>query len=296
MQDKRVDNPLKGIALVLAATLCFAGSDVVTKHLAQTYPVPWIMAVRYALNAVVLAAVLGPRHGAGLWRVQRMGLVVLRALSLAFGSLTVGIALKLMPVGETMAIIYLAPLVVLLAAGPLLGEPVARRTWVLSGMGFLGVVLIARPGSGLDSWGVAMALMNVFFGAGYHLLTRILTRTETTTAMLFHTAIWGFAVFAVITLAQGDAAWPDLPGLLGMLAMGTLATIGHFLFTAAYREAPAPLLAPVNYVHLVWAAGLGWLIFRHLPDWVTALGIAMVASAGVLVALRAARDQWRARA
>lgn len=282
-------NPVKGIALVVLATLCFAASDVVTKHLAQTYPVPWIMAVRYVLNAVVLAVLLAPREGAGLWRTQRTGLVVMRALSLALGSLTVGLALKLMPVGETIAIIYLAPLVVLLLAGPLLAERVPGWTWALSALGFLGVLLIARPGSGLNPLGVALALTNVVFGATYHLMTRILTRTETTTAMLFHTAIWGSLVFVGLTLALGDAELPDMAGLVGMLAMGTLATLGHFLFTAAYREAPAPVLAPVNYIHLVWAGGLGFLVFGHLPDLLSILGMALVAGAGVTVAILARR-------
>lgn len=282
-------NPVKGIALVVLATLCFAASDVVTKHLAQTYPVPWIMAVRYVLNAVVLAVLLAPREGAGLWRTQRTGLVVMRALSLALGSLTAGLALKLMPVGETIAIMYLAPLVVLLLAGPLLGERVPGWTWALSALGFLGMLLIARPGSGLNPLGVALALTNVVFGATYHLMTRTLTRTETTTAMLFHTAIWGSLVFVALTLALGDAELPDLAGLVGMLAMGSLATMGHFLFTAAYREAPAPVLAPVNYIHLVWAGGLGFLVFGHLPDLLSILGMALVAGAGVTVAILARR-------
>lgn len=289
-------NPMKGVGLVVLATLCFASGDVITKHLAATYPVTLIMAARYFVNILALAAVLGPREGAGLWRVQRGGLVAIRGLALAAGSLTVGLALKLMPVGETTAIIYLAPLVVLVLAGPVLGEKVAVFAWVCASLGFLGVLLIARPGSGLNPWGVAFALMNVGFGTTYHLMTRVLIRTETNTALLFHTAVWGFLVLGGLTLVQGAEVWPDLAGLAGMVALGLLASGGHVLFTAAYREAPASLLAPVNYIHLVWAVLLGWLVFSHVPDGWTLLGITMVAAAGLMIALDVARRAARGRA
>ena len=87
---------------------------------------------------------------------------------------------------------------------------------------------------------------------------------------------------------MGDVqVWPGVMDLALMGVLGVLATMGHFLFTAAYREADASLLAPVNYLHLVWAALLGWVVFGHAPDAVTLLGMAMVAGAGVAVALRA---------
>ena len=286
-------NPLKGVVFVVLATLCFASGDAVTKHLALVYPVTLIMAARYLVNILALAVFLGPSEGARLWRVKRGVLVTIRALALALGSLTVGYALKLMPVGETTAIIYLAPLVVLLLAGPILGEKVTLFAWICASLGFLGVLLIARPGSGLNPSGVTFALINVVFGTTYHLMTRVLIRTETATALLFHTAVWGFLVLGGLTLVQGAEVWPDLEGAGGMLALGLLASGGHVLFTLAYREAPASLLAPVNYVHLVWAVLLGWLVFGHVPDLVTGLGILSVAGAGLAVALGVARRAAR---
>ena len=94
-------------------------------------------------------------------------------------------------------------------------------------------------------------------------------------------------MFWALPPLRGDMTmpgWVDL-GLMGLL--GVLATAGHFLFTTAYREAPASLLAPVNYLHLVWAVILGWLVFGHMPDGWTLIGMAKVAGAGVAVALRA---------
>ena len=281
--------PLKGIVLVALATLTFAAADVLTKQLSMRHPVAVVVAVRYLVNLGLLAVVLYPRLGAGLWRVQRRGLVLLRGLFLALSSLTMALALRLMPVGETVAIIYLSPFAVMLLAGPLLGEKVTRWGWIWAVMGFAGVLLILRPGGGLDPYGVAFALINAGFATGYHLLTRLLAGSETTAAMLFQTALVGsvfFSLGALGSLDQLDIAATDYGW---MAVLGALAAAGHFLFTAAYREAPASLLAPVNYLHLVWAAGLGWVIFGHMPEAPSLAGMALVCASGVALALGAKR-------
>lgn len=281
--------PLKGIVLVALATLTFAAADVLTKQLSMRHPVAVVVAVRYLVNLGLLAVVLYPRLGAGVWRVQRRGLVLLRGLFLALSSLTMALALRLMPVGETVAIIYLSPFAVMLLAGPLLGEKVTRWGWIWAVMGFAGVLLILRPGGGLDPYGVAFALINAGFATGYHLLTRLLAGSETTAAMLFQTALVGsvfFSLGALGSLDQLDIAASDYGW---MAVLGALAAAGHFLFTAAYREAPASLLAPVNYLHLVWAAGLGWVIFGHMPEAPSLAGMALVCASGVALALAAKR-------
>lgn len=286
--------PLVGILGVVLATLAFACADTLTKHLAATYPVPIILAVRYLLNAVLLAVLFWPRLGTRLWAANRVWLVLLRAGSLAVSSLTMAWALRLMPVGETVAIVYLAPFAVMLLALPLLGERVTSAGWAGAAFGFLGVLLIARPGGGLDPVGVGFALVNAAFSTAYHLLTRLLSRTETTLSMLFHTAWVGAAVFCILAVPELPGFAPPLVDIGLMLVLGGLMTLGHFLFTAAYREAPASLLAPVNYLHLVWAGGLGWLVFAHLPDAIALTGMALVAASGAAVALTTHLAQRRA--
>lgn len=281
--------PLKGIVLVALATLTFAAADVLTKQLSMRHPVAVVVAVRYLVNLGLLAVVLYPRLGAGLWRVQRRGLVLLRGLFLALSSLTMALALRLMPVGETVAIIYLSPFAVMLLAGPLLGEKVTRWGWIWAVMGFAGVLLILRPGGGLDPYGVAFALINAGFATGYHLLTRLLAGSETTAAMLFQTALVGSVFFSLGALGSPDQLDIAATDYGWMAVLGALAAAGHFLFTAAYREAPASLLAPVNYLHLVWAAGLGWVIFGHMPEAPSLAGMALVCASGVALALGAKR-------
>ncbi len=276
--------PMKGILYVVVATLAFAGADAITKLTTEHNPVGVVVAVRYIVNVALLGTFLGPGLGAGLWRTNRTGLVFVRSLCLAAASLTAGLALRLMPVGETVAIIYLAPFAVMLLAIPLLGERVGAPQWVGVAAGFFGVLLIVRPGGGLDPYGVMFALINAGFATAYHLLTRLLARTENTVALLFQTALVGSVLFSLLAIGSLRDLHVTAIDLALMGALGALMTAGHFLFTAAYREAPASLLAPVNYLHVFWAAGLGWLVFGHLPDSWSVIGMALVCAAGALVA------------
>lgn len=281
--------PLKGVALVVAATLLFACADTLGKHLALLYPVTLVLAARYTVNLGLVAAVMTPRHRAALWRTHRTGLVILRGACLALASISMMAALRLMPVAETVAIIYIAPVLVMLAAGTLLKEQVGALGWISAGLGFAGVLLIARPGSGLDPLGVALSLVNACLSTGYHLLTRALSKTETTMALMFHTALVGAVIFVSLTLALGSETMPSPLDAGLMLTLGALATVGHLLFTSAYREAPASTLAPVNYMHIAFATLLGWLVFQHLPDVLGFAGMGLIAAAGLLAAWRASR-------
>lgn len=133
--------------------------------------------------------------------------------------------------------------------------------------------------------GVAFALSNAVLGTGYHLLTRILSRTETTAALMFHTMLTGWVVFLPFALLHVAEAAPAPTDYLWMAILGIMATGGHIMFTNAYRYASAPTLAPINYLHLVWAAILGWLIFDHVPDPIALAGMAAILLAGFCVAL-----------
>ncbi len=276
-----------GVCLVLVATLLFAAGDTTGKHLALTYAVPLILLVRSVVTMAILGAALYPSQRRATWATNRTGVVILRSLCLVAASFSMIEALRLMPLGETVAIIYLAPFLVMILARPLLGEQVPATGWIGAVVAFGGVLLIVRPGSGLDPLGVVLALLNACLSTGYHLLTRVLTRTESTVALTFNTASVGFVVYAVMLAVAPPALWPDAAGLGLMALLGALATGGHFLFAAAYRHAGASVLAPVNYMHVVWAAGLGWLVFSHRPDGLTALGMALVVAGGAAVALRA---------
>ncbi|EYD75877.1 hypothetical protein Rumeso_02495 [Rubellimicrobium mesophilum DSM 19309] len=277
---------LRGVLLYAAAVLFFATMDTTTKTLAAHWAVPLIVAARYLSNLALMAAVLGPSQGRRLVRTHRTGLVLLRGLALAVASLTFALALERMPVAETTAVTFLLPILVVLVAGPLLGERIGRLGWVAAAAGFAGVLLIVRPGSGLDAVGVGFVLLNVLAGLAYQLLSRLLAGTESTLAMLFLTALVGSVAFGLALPWTWGGPMPTPGQLLLFLSLGVTGGVGHYLLTSAYRYAPASLLAPVQYLQLVWAALLGWLVFGHVPDAVSGLGMAVVVGSGLMVALR----------
>lgn len=282
-------NPLRGIALFVASLLLFACMDTTTKYLAERHDVPLIVAARYIGNLLLMVALLAPRHGAALVKTQRTGLVVIRALCLAVSSVLVGMALQRMPVAETTAINFLAPMLVVLVAGPLLGERPGRVGWAAAFFGFVGVLVIVRLGSGLETFGVICALAGVTVNMGYQLLSRVLVATESTLSMLFYTALCGSIIFSLALPWYLTGEVPPPFECLLFLSLGVYGGLGHFLMTAAYRHAPASLLAPTNYLQLLWAGMLGWLVFGHLPDRISLLGMAIIAASGVAVALRSRR-------
>ena len=280
-------NAIKGVGLVMVAVIMFAVADVTGKHLVQIHAVPFVMAIRYLVNLVLLVAFLAPPHGWALVKTDKTGLVLVRAGSLALASLAMGLALQQMPVGETVAIIYLAPFAVMLLAVPMLGERVPLAGWIGAIVGFIGVLLIVRPGSGLDPVGVGFAVLAAAATVAYVLLSRLLARTETTISLLFYSALIGTAVFgAMLPWVWDVVRLPNAQNTMLLLLLGGLSTAGHALFTAAYREAPASLLAPVNYLHVVWAGIFGWVVFGHFPDPLTVLGMTLVIAAGMTVAVR----------
>lgn len=281
---------LLGIGFAVAAVFLFAAGDTLTKVLTQRHPVERVAAVRYIVGLVILFAALGPRLGPRLWRVSRPRLVLLRSLTLTFATLVIGYTLRLLPVGETIAIMYLAPFAVMALAVPLLGERVPRAGWLLAGLGFAGVLLIVRPGTALNPAGVGLALLLAAANTVFHLITRLLTRTETPLALLFHVNAVGAAFFLLAALPSWQAPLPDLTDALLMVALGAIFTLGHFLFASAYREAPTNLIAPVNYLHFVWATLMGWGVFGHVPDAVTLAGMGLILISGVTIAFRAHRQ------
>lgn len=282
------NRPLLGVLLVVLATALFACLDVANKALVTEYNVPLVAAIRYIGHSILMIALLGPTRGRELIETKRTGLVIVRAACLVVSSLLAGFALQRMPVAETVSIIYLSPIIVVLLARPLLGETIGAVGWIAAIAGFAGVLLIVRPGAGLDPLGVIFTLCNVAGTVVYYLLSRVLAKTERTLAMLFYSALGGAICFGILLpwTLHGEA--PTLLQIGLFLSLGVSAGLGHYCFTAAHRFASSSVLAPINYLHLVWAGILGWLVFGHVPEALTIIGMAIVAAAGVLVALRSA--------
>jgi drug/metabolite transporter (DMT)-like permease len=284
-QTLPVQRPLKGVLLILLAVLVFACMDTAGKYLMTKFGVSTVAFARYAINVIFLILIFAPRQGAKIWHSNRTLLIVLRGFALALATFFMGMALQRMPLGETVAIIYMQGFGVMFAAAYFLRERIHWIGWVCTVASFAGVLLIARPGGDLAPAGVLFALICAAVSVLYVLLSRSLASSETTLSMLFHVGIVGTAFFMV----QLPFNWRPAPfeplDLVLMLFLGAGSLGGHFLHTTAYRFAPASLLAPFNYFHIALATLLGWIVYHHVPDFFAMMGMSLIAISGAAVAL-----------
>lgn len=282
-------HPLRGILLVAGAVFLFACLDTTIRYLATHFSVPLMAFVRYLVHLGLMLALLLPRQGAGFMRPRRTWLVLARALCLVGLTLFMMQGLVRLPVAEATAISFVAPLLVVLLARPVLGERIGAVRWAAVLAGFGGVLLVARPGGSLDPFGVLMVGCAALCGTAYQLLSRLLAASESTLTLLFHAALAGTLCFGLSLPWMPAAPRPSALEWGLLFSLGVSGGLGHYLFTRAYRHASASLLAPFTYLQLLWAGLLGWLVFARVPDGLTLLGMGIIAGAGVVVALQQRR-------
>lgn len=271
-----------GILLILASGLLLSSHDALSKTLTQFYPVLMLVWVRYCVQTVLVAAMYGPRLGRQLLRTQRPLIQLARGASLVGISLLFFTALHYIPLGEATAVIFLAPLVVIVLSATLLKERISRGVWLSAGAGLLGVLMIVRPGGSLFTPAILLALGAALCFGVYQLLTRAVSYRD-------HPATSNFLSSAIGTVLLAPLLpwfWqvPSLQDALLMGGLGALATMGHMFLTHAYRFASAATLAPFTYGQIVIAAVLGLIFFRHTPDLGALLGMLVIIASGVALA------------
>lgn len=279
--DPHHPHALRGVTLTILATVCFGCLDTLSKTLVALYPAPALVWLRYLLQTAVMAAIFLPRMGLGLVRTTSIGLQLLRGLFLVGASIVFVLSLSRMQIAEAAAISFVAPVLVALAGGWLLGERVHPRTWLALAGGFAGVLLIIQPGGAAFTWWYLLPLGCAFFFAGYQILTRKLAGRDDPITTLFYP---GLVSCVAVPAAFPAAAFqiPDLPLHLGMIVIiGVLGAVGHFLLIRAHHDAPATLLAPFAYAQLVVVTVLGFAVFGQLPNALALAGMGLVSASGV---------------
>lgn len=278
----------RGALLILITTFVFALHDASAKYLTLFYAVPLVIWARYSVHLLIMLVTVAPKAGWSLIVTERPGLMVFRALMLLGVSLLFQTALKNLPIAETSALMFVAPFFVALLSGPVLNEKVGYVGWLATIAGFVGVVLIARPGGALSGIGVAYALGSALCYAAYQMLTRKLASTEPAMRQLFYTALIGTIATSLVVPQYWEGAQPTLAQVALFASLGLTAGVGHFMFTWAAKETPASTLATLLYMQLVWVTLLGWIVFGHLPDLPGAIGMTIICASGLALALRRA--------
>ncbi|WP_200305729.1 DMT family transporter [Paracraurococcus ruber] len=288
--DAAPDRTLQGILLILVSVVLFSVSDAMAKLMRlDGVPAVEVAWLRYIVF-VALAYALARRARVLRLRPKRPWLQLLRGVTLVGSAVLFVAGLGFLPIAEATAIGYVAPGFVTALSIVLLGEKVGIRRWSAVFVGFLGVLIVIRPGSGALSLAALFPVASALCWAATIVITRKMgagDRTETT-------VLWSAAtgLLLLTLLVPVDFVLPGWRQLGLGLAHGLCSSVGQYLVILAYRQGPASLLAPFSYVQLLFSTTLGWLIFANVPDSATLLGAAVIIGSGLYTVHR---ERVRAR-
>lgn len=291
--SQRASGALAGIGLGILATACFATLDTTTRYVSASVPLLMALWVRYAFQAVLTTAVVLPLRGRRVLHTAHPRFQLLRGVLLLLTSLLAFFSLKYMPVGEFTALVMIVPLVMTLVAATTLGERVSPLRWALVVGGFVGTLVIIRPGHEAFNWATLLPLGLVITNTWFQLLTSRLVKTEDPLTMQFYTG-WVGMLMASVLLPWVWTALPDGALWGWLMLMGLMGTVGHFLLILAYQRVPPSTLTPYFYVQIGFAMLGGWLAFSHVPDGWSLAGMGLIAlcgAAGAWLAMREGRAQ-----
>lgn len=280
----------KGILLLLITVFVFSIGDAVGKLIAEASGGLMASWGRFVF-ALAALPVLMPHRIGQLARTTQWRLQLLRSTVVIGANAIFYMGLQHIPLADAIALGFVSPFMTTLLAISILGEKVGVRRWTAIAIGFVGVLVIVRPGLETRHWAYALPMVSASFWALFVVLTRKLGPDEPPLTTLLYTPVMGaIALSATTPLYWRDPA-PEIWVLL--VLMGVLSTAGHLTLVRAYRLAPTSLLAPFNYISIVFATFFGFVLFGTLPDGWTVLGIVIVIASGAYVYHREALAKAR---
>lgn len=275
----------KAIIILIVSTTIFALQDSITRILVQDYhPAQFIMIRQWVF---LVFALWFCHHRVGLksaFKTGHLPLQIIRNICWILELILFAMAIKVLQVAEMHAIFALFPLIVTLLAPLVLGETLGWRRLVAVMIGFVGALIIIRPGFGVFDEHALIALIATLFFAFYQLLTRKVSRFDRFETNLLYLAL----ISCIVATAWGLPNWQPIDNTSAWLIAFICGTglLSHILLMKALEYAPASVLQPFNYLTLVWAVILGYVIFNDLPDLYTVIGSLIIVSSGLFVIMR----------
>lgn len=282
------EHPLRGISYMLLGVTAFSATDGLSKWMVMAAPILEIVAIRNAMTLLLILPAIGRAGGVKALATRRGWAHALRAILSAGALLTFFTALRELPLATSIAIGFASPLFMTVASVVLLGERVGRHRWLAVGAGFAGVLVIAWPrAGGLISWPAAVMVLSSLFFALSMITVRWLARTETDIAMLFYQNV-GMMLAGAAGL---PFVWqpPSAAELAVIAGMAVSLVIGQVFTIRAFRAAPVAVVAPFDYVELLWASLIGYVVWDEQPAAHVWIGAAIVVASGLYITWREAR-------
>jgi drug/metabolite transporter (DMT)-like permease len=276
---------MRAILAILVSMACFSVLNAMSKYLSQHYPVIEVLWARYFFALVVMLVLFLPRAGRQLFSIRRWDTQVTRGLLLFFSSLFYFNGIAHLPLATAASISLTSPIIVTALSPKLLGEQVGIRRWIAVGVGFVGAIIVVRPGHEQFNWYILLIVISTVCSAFYQLFSRRYGQTERADASATLATIVGTAVATPFVVTEFVApSWGWHMALFG--GMGIMAAVGHYFLTIAYSRAPAAIISPFNYMQLVGAAILGYAFFHEMPDKWTWIGSGVIIASGLYIGYR----------
>lgn len=277
----RIQNSRLGIFLLCAGVAFFGIGEACVKTLAAEYDILQVVWARYVFHALVFLAIFSRSGIISQMKTSRPFLHIARSITLMIGTVSFFTALIYLSLPEAVAINFVAPLLVTALSIPFLGEKVGPRRWAAICVGFLGVLVIIRPGLGVMHWAAFLPLITAISYAGYQIMTRIAGRTEDTKTSLFWTSTVGVIVMSCIVPFVWKA--PDATAWVIMVTTGAVFGFGHYLLIRAFEVAAVSTLSPFLYTQIIWVTIISIVVFDQFPDQFSILGAAIVIGSGLYI-------------
>jgi len=286
MSLRRTDDDRRLATLyALGAALVLPCVDAMVKWLVVDYPVVMVAWARMGVIAVVLGVAGGSQIGIRMLRPSAWRRQILRGAFAVLGTMMVFLGFRAMPLAECLAIVSIAPVLANLFSRFWLDEPGDAFSWAAALASFVGVLVIARPGFGVFAFDAVYPLVGAVGLAGFLTVTRAVSRRDDPRVTAFFGPLVAFLMFSTVISAHWVS--PKSAAHLALfLGVGLLAAVAHVLQTLAYRHGSTHRIAPFSYAALVVSIGVGWLVFRAVPDAWSIVGMSIIATAGVAMVLR----------
>ena len=278
----------KGILAMIAAALLLTLNDATTKWLTETYQVWQVLALRQLCSLLLIVPYIHLVTGWGVLKVTNRPGMALRSLLFVATTGTIVVSFSLLPLALVTAIAFSSPLFVVAFSHLFTDEKVGKRRWLAVLAGFAGVLVIVRPGEAGFEMVLILPVLAAFFAGSRDIMTRGLSRTESSISILLWSNLAVVCVAMIVTTVQG---WQAITGAAALLLLvnGALNAGAHFLIIEALRLGEASLVSPFRYSGLIWAIMLGLVIWGDFPDSWTLAGAALLVASGVYIIERSPR-------
>jgi drug/metabolite transporter (DMT)-like permease len=276
---KRVGNNALGALLTMLAMLCFAGMDAMSKWLVADYSVGQMMWIRYILLCLFAWFVVRRQGLRAAFRTTRPVLQIVRSLIAVVEGAMFVLAFRYLPLADTHAVAATSPLIVIALGVLFLGERAGPARWLAVAAGFIGVLLIVRPGFRSLEWPLLLPLVGAVMWAGYQILTRLASLSDSPGTSL----LWSAVVALIATSFVGPVywQWPSPLAWTLMIVISLMGAVAHYALIKALDYAEAGAVQPYAYTLLVWVTILGFMLFGDVPDIWTIIGAAIVVLSGL---------------